>query len=116
MKFEYRSIILGTTYCPEYEFKFSITEDEARRVSHKYGYTTNWVGETFEYTKNIKDYQVWAALKVIQDVSTDIQKVDLGIDYKAKYEELVELLQPYKIEDDMPPSTTLKMILKYNKL
>jgi hypothetical protein len=31
-----------------------------------------------------------------------------------KYEELVELLEPYKI-DDMPPETTLKMILKYNK-
>jgi hypothetical protein len=40
--------------------------------------------------------------------------VDLGIDYKKKYEELVELLEPHKI-DDMPPETTLKMILQYGK-
>jgi hypothetical protein len=39
----------------------------------------------------------------------------LGINYKKKYEELAELLNPYKLEDGMEPSTTLKMILKYGK-
>ena len=58
-------------------------------------------------------YKILSSIELIRDtISSD--KVDLGIDYKKKYEELVELLEPHKI-DDMPPETTLKMILKYNK-
>ena len=52
--------------------------------------------------------------RIIRDAVVD-EGVDLGINYKQKYEELVELLNPYKIDDDMPPVTTLKMVLKYSK-
>jgi hypothetical protein len=50
---------------------------------------------------------------MIRENITD-NNIDLEIDYKQKYEQLVELLEPHKI-DNMPPETTLKMLLKYNK-
>ena len=55
-----------------------------------------------------------ASLRILQDV-VDGERVDLGINYKEKYDELVELLKPHKLEDNMSHSTTLKMILKYAK-
>jgi hypothetical protein len=46
------------------------------------------------------------------DVSVFCMKKALDEAFKAGME-LVEPLKPYKLEDDMSPSTTLKMILKY---
>ena len=60
-----------------------------------------------------KYYKLLASIEIIRD-ALSWDKIDLGIDYKKKYDELVELLEPHKI-DDMPPETTLKMLLKYNK-
>ena len=57
---------------------------------------------------------MYASLRILQEAVKD-ENVDLGINYKQKYEELVELLKPHKLEDDMSPATTLKMILKYHK-
>jgi hypothetical protein len=97
-----------------YHFQFSLSCDEVRKVTHKYAFTPNWMSDVFEYSPTSEPYQMLASLRILQDV-VDGERVDLGINYKEKYDELVELLKPYKIEDDMSPSTTLKMILKYAK-
>ena len=61
-----------------------------------------------------QSFKIFASIEIIRDaLSSD--KVDLGIDYKKKYEELVELLEPHKIDESMEPLTTLKMLLKYHK-
>ena len=53
-------------------------------------------------------------MRILQDALCD-DNVDLGTNYKEKYEELAKLLKPHKLEDDMEPAVTLKMILKYGK-
>jgi hypothetical protein len=101
-----------------YIFHFSLSENEVRKVIHKYG----WEIEQFNRSigpgihQNVK---ISTAISAIRDVFIaecypQSESIDLGIDYKGKYEELVDLLGPYKI-DNMPPETTLKMLLKYNK-
>jgi hypothetical protein len=114
MKFDYCAEILSENYFPAYHFKYTLTEDEVRKFLHKYGNTRiNYMNDVFEYSSLDQHYKAGIALEIIRDaLSSD--KVDLGIDYKKKYEELVELLEPHKI-DDMPPETTLKMILQYGK-
>ena len=106
MKFDYIKVISEKTFTPEYHFQYSLTEDELRKVFHKYSTSFS----IFTDEKIIKGLSV----NIIRDAMID-DVVDLGINYKQKYEELVELLNPYRIDDDMPPVTTLKMILKYSK-
>lgn len=112
MKFNYYTEVLNNTYSQEYNFHFSLTEDEIRRTLHKRGLTLDFIYGLFP-PDCPDDYRMRASIEIIRD-SLYGENVDLGIDYKKKYEELVELLEPYKI-DDMSPETTLKMILKYNK-
>jgi hypothetical protein len=115
MKFDYcKEIEAHNGFCPVYRFHFTLNEDEVRKVLHKYVITLNWMSDVFEYSSTSEPYQMLASLRILQD-AVDGERVDLGINYKEKYDELVELLKPYKIEDDMSPSTTLKMILKYAK-
>jgi hypothetical protein len=113
MKFDYSSTVTPNTFYPQYNFLFNLTSDEIRKYHHKRGITYDYVyGLLFPPTAP-DDYKILASTEIIRDaLSSD--KVDLGVDYKKKYEELVELLEPHKI-DDMPPATTLKMLLKYNK-
>jgi hypothetical protein len=109
MKFDYYSEKFG------YTFNFSLTEDEIRKCLHKRGLTSYFVYRAYGIFPPTApdDYKIFASTEIIRDaLSSD--KVDLGVDYKKKYEELVELLEPHRI-DDMPPATTLKMLLKYNK-
>jgi hypothetical protein len=108
MKFDYYSENFG------YIFSFSLTENELRNYLHKRGISYNYTFGLGLFPPNAsKDYKILASTEIIRDaLSSD--KVDLGINYKRKYEEIVELLEPHKI-DDMPPETTLKMLLKYNK-
>ena len=123
MKFNYYTEVLKNTYSQEYNFHFSLTEGEIRRTLHTRGLTLDFIYGLFP-PDSPDDYRMRASIEIIRD-SLYGENVDLGIDYKKKYEELVELLEPYKEElvellepckiDDMPPKTTLKMILKYNK-
>ena len=111
MKFDYA--INVSQMHPEYHFAFTLTQDEVNRVLHKYGNTAN-IRSVLEGVNNLNTDKMQFCLRLLQGACTDDGKDDLGIDYKKKYEELVELLTPYKI-DDMSPKTTLKMLLKYNK-
>lgn len=104
---------LNNKFYPEYHFSFSLDEDEIRKVTHKYGKDEEWIRDAFEYSRPDDPYQMYTSLRILQDAIND-NPVDLGTNYKQKYEELVELLKPHKIDDDMSPATTLKMILKYN--
>jgi len=94
-----------------HNFSFSLTENEIRKVYHKHG--TSYNDRVFLDSLTSEPYKIGHSIRLIQDTFTDDGKVDLDFNYKEKYEELVELLKPYKLEDDMSPSTTLKMILKY---
>lgn len=115
MKFDYcKEIGENNGFYPVHRFQFTLTEDEVRKVTHKYAFTPNWMSDVFEYSPTSEPYQMLASLRILQDV-VDGERVDLGINYKEKYDELVELLKPHKLEDNMSPSTTLKMILKYAK-
>jgi hypothetical protein len=90
-------------------------EDEVRKFLHKYGYDDiNNFMSVFSNATVDDFYKILSSVEIIRD-SLSSDKVDLGIDYKKKYEELVELLEPHKIDDNMSPATTLKMILKYHK-
>lgn len=107
MKFDYHSEKFGSN------FNFSLTEDEIRNYLHKRGFTYDFVYGIFPPNVN-EEYKILVSIGIINDAISSDSDVDLGIDYKKKYEKLVELLEPYKI-DDMTPETTLKMILKYGK-
>jgi hypothetical protein len=114
MKFDYATTTTPVAFYPQCNFHFTVTENEIRKFLHKRGLTYDYVyGLLFPPTAP-DDYKILASIEIIRDaLSSD--KVDLGVDYKKKYEELVELLEPHKIDESMEPSTTLKMILKYNK-
>lgn len=118
MKFDYcKDLSADNGYFPVYHFRYILDEDEVRKVIHKYGYSSKWltcVFEDFEYTPKDHPNKIGVSLRILQDALCD-KNVDLGTNYKEKYEELVELLKPYKIDEDMSPATTLKMILKYHK-
>ena len=118
MKFEWCRELNANKFYPEYHFKFSLSEGDIRKVYlHKFGHTPEWlrgVFDEFEYSPKDHPHQMYASLRILQEAVKD-ENVDLGTNYKQKYEELVELLKPHKLEDDMSPTTTLKMILKYHK-
>lgn len=116
MKFDYCRVSSGKRgFYPVWNFHFTLDEDEVRKVVHKYGYPLeDSVGNS--YISSLPTYeQMLASLRILQEAAIDTVTIDLGINYKEKYEELVELLKPHKIDDDMSPATTLKMILKYHK-
>ena len=117
MKFDYCKIMTlpgHGTHSYRYHFQFFMSYEEIEKVYHKYGYKDIDSFMSLFVTKADDVYKILAFIEIIRDaISSD--KVDLGIDYKKKYEELVELLEPHKIDESMEPSTTLKMILKYNK-
>lgn len=117
MKFNWCRELKHNKLYPEYHFKFSLDEDEFQKVIHKYGLGNEWIWDAFDgYSALDVDtpQQMYASLRILQDATID-NRVDLGINYKQKYEELVELLNPHKIDDDMSPVTTLRMILRYHK-
>jgi hypothetical protein len=119
MKFDYYKDLFSANngYLPVHHFRYTLDEDDVRKVIHKYAYTPEWMRslfENFEYSPKDHPHKIGASLRILQDALCD-ENVDLGLDYKKKYEELVELLKPHKLEDNMEPATTLKMILKYGK-
>lgn len=115
MKFNYyKEFSKNSGFFPAYHFQFTLTEDEVRKVKHRYAITPDWMMQVFESSSGDSQFQIPAALRII-DEATNCEKVDLGINYKEKYDELVKLLKPHQIDDEMSPSTTLKMILRYAK-
>ena len=106
MKFDYTRVFSDKIFTPGYLFQYSLTEDELQKVFHKYSTSFCLISD--------KKFMEAMSARIIRDAVVD-EGVDLGINYKQKYEELVELLNPYKIDDDMSPTTTLKMVLKYSK-
>ena len=108
MKFDYYS---GENF--EYKFCFTLTQNEIRKHFHKYGLTYRFDSNLFP-PNTPEYYKILDGLDMIRE-NIDDNNIDLGIDYKRKYEELVDLLEPHKIDDDMSPATTFKMILKYHK-
>jgi hypothetical protein len=118
MKFDYcKDLSREMGYQTVHHFRYTLDEDDVLKVIHKYAYTPEWMRslfENFEYSPTDHPHKIGASLRILQDAFCD-ENVDLGIDYKKKYEELAELLKPHKLEDDMEPATTLKMILKYGK-
>jgi hypothetical protein len=120
MKFDYcrEASLPGSGYSSSfpytYHFQFSLSSNEIEKVLHKYGVARNIsIIDALECKSNNDPHKILWSLALIQDTFTDDGKVNLDFNYKKKYEELVELLKPHKLEDDMSPSTTLKMILKY---
>ena len=120
MKFDYcKEVSLpgcspSSSFPYTYHFQFSASCNEIEKVFHKYGIAYRLrIDDALKSRSKNDPYAIQWTLALLQDVFSDDGRVDLGIDYKKKYEELVELLKPYKLEDDMSPSTTLKMILKY---
>lgn len=119
MKFDYcKEISLPGCGAPSsfpytYHFQFSLSYDEIQKALHKYAIPPNWLFDALEWSSKPQPYQMEASLSIIQDAMSD-ENVDLGTNYKQKYEELVDLLEPHKIDDDISPATTLKMILKYH--
>ena len=95
-----------------YHFHYTLDDSEITRILWKYGDTPGRF--SLDFLSLSLPQQSSLAFCCIRDSIAD-ENVDLGINYKKKYEELAELLNPYKLEDNMEPSTTLKMILKYGK-
>jgi hypothetical protein len=111
MKFDYYK----DTFSDECTFQFTLTGDETRKVYHQHNLDAQqMLSDTFEHSGVEKYYKMLASIELIRQ-SLSSEDVDLGINYKKKYDELVELLEPHKIDESMEPATTLKMILKYNK-
>lgn len=95
----------------DYTFHFLLNFDEVDRVLHKYGQNNTSFMRCFIDSNVNTDYKIFSAIEMIRNTISSNQ-INLGIDYKKEYEELVNLLEPYKIDDSMRPQTTLKMILK----
>ena len=116
MKFNYcKDFPEKSGFFPEYCFQFTLTEDEVLKVKHRYAITPDWMMRVFESSSGDSQFQMPAALRIIEK-ATNCDEVDLGINYKEKYDELVKLLKPHQIDDEMSPSTTLKMILRYSRI
>jgi hypothetical protein len=120
MKFEYCKELsfpgcgVSPSFPYTYHFQFSLSYDEIQKVLHKYERNQQYMNDVFEYSSTLGPFQMLESLRIIQDALDD-KNVDLGTNYKEKYDEIVELLKPHKLEDDMSPATTLKIILKYHK-
>lgn len=122
MKFDYcKEVSLpgcspSSSFPYTYHFQFSVSCNEIEKVFHKYGIAyRHRIDDALKSRSKNDPYAIQWTLALLQDaIADDIDgvKVDLDFNYKEKYEELVELLKPYAI-DDMSPPTTLKMILKY---
>ena len=93
-----------------YHFQFSLSYDEIQKVLHKYARNLEYMMDVFDNTPPDHPLKIQESLRIIQEALDD-KNVDLGINYKQKYDELVELLKPYKIDEDMSPATTLKLII-----
>jgi hypothetical protein len=113
MKFYYaKTYSANNSFWPEYHFKFVIDEDEISYVCNRHGKDLFWVDHTLQIA-NDNTKKCFASFLIQQSIGPI--KNDLNIvDYKVKYQELVDLLEPHKIDDDMSAATTLKMILKYH--
>ena len=111
MKFDYCRGVEELTYLPEYYFKFALTEDEVEKVLHKHGTAYRFEYDLFPPSID-ENHKIWTSIQLITECFSG-DKPDLGVDYKKKYEELCELLEPHRIDEDMSPATTLKMLLKY---
>lgn len=109
MKFDYCAELGVREYC----FQFILTDDEIRNFQHKYG-CYDLMKFSSDYHILSESHKIYTSIRLIEDALIE-EKVDLGINYKKKYEELVDLLNPHKIDASMEPATTLKMILKYGK-
>lgn len=72
--------------------------------------------DAFMYAPGLQEKdRIGFALGIIKEAYLKDNKekdMDLGLNYKEKYKEMEELLEPYKI-DNMDPITTLKMLLMY---
>ena len=113
MKFDfYCERSAETAYQEIYHFHYTLTRDEIEKTLWNHG--DNLERFNFHFPLAPLNYKMSASLGLIRESFLD-DEVDLGINYKKKYEELSELLKPYRIEENMEPSTTLKMILKYSK-
>lgn len=109
----YKEISEKTGYFPVYHFQFSVDDLDIRKVAHKHGMDPSKIDHI--YATSGSPHQIWTSLNILHDLMGDNNDdVDLGFNYKKKYIELANLLEPYRI-DDMTPATTLKMILKYHK-
>jgi len=114
MKFDYaRTYSLQNSFWPEYNFKFVIKESEILDVCNRHGRDLLWVDHTLQIA-NDNTKKCFASFLIQQSIGPIKNDLDI-VDYKVKYQELVDLLEPHKIDDDMSPATTLKMILKYHK-
>jgi hypothetical protein len=47
MKFDWYRELNNNKFYPEYHFKFSLDEDEVRKVTHKYGKNEEWIRDAF---------------------------------------------------------------------
>jgi hypothetical protein len=111
MKFDYAATITSNTLY--HNFHFTLTQDEVYNVIHKYDFDKKtYMEQVFGNPSTDKYYKLLASIEIIRDALSFV-KVDLGFDYKKKYEELCELLEPHRIDEDMSPATTLRMLLKY---
>jgi len=118
MKFDHcKDLSADNGYFPVYHFRYTLDEDDVRKVLHKYSYPPEWMSDVFDifqYSPSDNRYKIGASLRILQYALWD-ENVNLGTNYKEKYEELAELLKAHKIDEGMSPATTLKMILKYHK-
>jgi hypothetical protein len=111
MKFDYCSEFSESDgYQLVYHFQYSLKESEIEKTLWKYGDNSGRLA--FNFSSIPLSHQIAYSLKLIGETFID-ENVDLGVNYKSKYEELAKLLEPHKLGDNMSPATTLKMILKY---
>jgi hypothetical protein len=115
MKFDYaKTYSADNSFWPEYHFKFKfvLKEIEIKDVCNRHGQDLIWVDHTLQ-NANDTTKKCFASFLIQQSLGPIKNDLDI-VDYKAKYQEMVDLLEPYKIDDDVSPTTTLKMILKYH--
>ena len=60
MKFDWCRELNNNKSYPEYHFKFSLSEDDIRKVTHKYGKDEEWIRDVFEYSRPDNPYQMYA--------------------------------------------------------
>jgi hypothetical protein len=115
MKFDYTKTFSNSNiFFPEYHFKFVINEYEIRDICNRHGKSSSWVDDTLYFGGCDKIKKYVASFLIMQSMGPIENNLNV-VDYKVKYQELVDLLEPHKIDDSMSPATTLKMLLKYNK-
>lgn len=113
MKFNYCVSYNNSSFWKNFVFNIILTEEQCLNYCNSCGHSPDFMN--IFHNNHVPEYTKIDILTNIILYFQNTNNSDVSINYKQKYEELTKLLEPHKLDSDMSPTATLKMILKYAK-